>query len=120
PASQGGNAPDGRKVKGTVHWVSVQHAVPVEIRLYERLFLTEDPDNAEEGLDYKSNLNPDSLKIQTCYLEPSVQSAKKLDKFQFERIGYFSVDYDSAPDHIVFNRIVTLNDSCSKIEGKEA
>lgn len=118
PASQGGNSPDGRKVKGTIHWVSATNAIQTEIRLYDRLFLTEDPDDVAEGLDYKSNLNPGSLKIQTGFIEPSVKDAKKLDKFQFERIGYFSVDYDSTPDHLVFNRIVTLKDSWSKIVNK--
>jgi glutaminyl-tRNA synthetase len=118
PASKGGNSPDGRKVKGTIHWVSARQALKTEIRLYDRLFLTEDPDNVAEGLDYKSNLNTESLKIQTGYIEPSVKSADKLDKFQFERIGYFSVDYDSTPDHLVFNRIVTLKDGWSKISGK--
>ncbi len=116
--SKGGNAPDGRKIKGTIHWVSAQHALEAEIRLYDRLFLTEDPDDVPEGLDYKSNINADSLKIQNCYIEPELKDVNKLDKFQFERIGYFSVDYDSTPDHLVFNRIVTLKDSWSKIAGK--
>jgi glutaminyl-tRNA synthetase len=119
PESKGGNSPDGRKVKGTIHWVSVEHALEAEIRLYDRLFLTEDPENVGEGLDYKSNLNPESLKVHTCYIEPSVKDAVKLDKFQFERVGYFSVDYDSTPGHLVFNRVVTLKDSWSKIAGKE-
>jgi glutaminyl-tRNA synthetase len=119
PASRGGNSPDGRKVKGTIHWVSVQHAIKAEARLYDRLFLTENPEDYPEGKDYKVNLNPNSLKIQDCYVEPSVKDAKKLDKFQFERIGYFSVDYDSTPDRLVFNRTVTLKDSWTKIAGKE-
>lgn len=119
PASQGGNSPDGRKVKGTIHWVSKEHAVEAEVRLYDRLFVKEDPEECEECEDYKTNLNPDSLKIQTCLLEPSLREAKVLDKFQFERVGYFSVDYDSTPDKLVFNRTVTLKDSWSKIAGKE-
>lgn len=119
PASRGGNSPDGRKVKGTIHWVSSQHAIKAEARLYDRLFITENPENYPEGKDYKVNLNPNSLKVQTCYLEPSLKEAKKLDKFQFERIGYFCVDYDSIPEKLVFNRTVTLKDSWTKIAGKE-
>lgn len=119
PASKGGNSPDGRKVKGTIHWVSQKYAIQAEARLYDRLFNTEDPEECLEGQDYKSNLNPESLKIQTCYVEPSLKTAQKLDKFQFERIGYFSVDYDSAPDRLVFNRTVTLKDSWAKVAGKE-
>ena len=119
PASKGGNSPDGRKVKGTIHWVSVQHAIKAEARLYDRLFVNENPEDCVDGKDYIGNLNPDSLKIQDCYVEPSLKEAKKLDKFQFERIGYFSVDYDSKPDHLVFNRTVTLKDSWTKMAGKE-
>ena len=119
PASRGGNSPDGRKVKGTIHWVSVQHAIKAEARLYDRLFVNENPEDCIDGKDYIGNLNPDSLKIQNCYVEPSLKEAKKLDKFQFERIGYFSVDYDSKPDHVVFNRTVTLKDSWTKMAGKE-
>jgi glutaminyl-tRNA synthetase len=119
PASRGGNSPDGRKVKGTIHWVSAQHAVEAEARLYDRLFLREDPEDCEGGGDYKTNLNPDSLKIQTCYVEPALKDAKKLDKYQFERIGYFSIDYDSVSNKLVFNRTVTLKDSWAKMSGKE-
>jgi glutaminyl-tRNA synthetase len=119
PASQGGNSPDGRKVKGTIHWVSIQHAIKAEARLYDRLFKTENPEEFPEGLDYKVNLNPDSLKVQDCYVEESLKVAKKHDKFQFERIGYFSVDYDSTIDKLVFNRTVTLKDSWTKIAEKE-
>jgi glutaminyl-tRNA synthetase len=119
PASQGGNSPDGRKVKGTIHWVSVDHALQAEVRLYDRLFVKEDPEECEECDDYKVNLNPDSLKIQTCFIEPSVKEATILDKFQFERVGYFTVDYDSAPEKLVFNRTVSLKDSWSKMAAKE-
>jgi glutaminyl-tRNA synthetase len=119
PASKGGNSPDGRKVKGTIHWVSIQHAIKAEARLYDRLFKNENPEDYPEGMDYKVNLNPDSLKVTDYYVEPSLKEAKKLDKFQFERIGYFSVDYDSTPDKLVFNRTVTLKDSWSKIAEKE-
>ncbi len=119
PASQGGNSPDGRKVKGTIHWVSVNHALQAEVRLYDRLFVKENPEDCEDCDDYKVNINPDSLKIQTCFIEPSVKEAAKLDKFQFERVGYFTVDYDSTPQKLVFNRTVTLKDSWSKIAGKD-
>jgi glutaminyl-tRNA synthetase len=119
PASRGGNSPDGRKVKGTIHWVSQKHAVKAEARLYDRLFMKEDPEECSEGQDYKANLNPDSLRVQSCFAEPSLKEAKKLDKFQFERIGYFSVDYASTPDKLIFNRTVTLKDSWSKMAGKE-
>jgi glutaminyl-tRNA synthetase len=118
PASHGGNSPDGRKVQGTIHWVSAQHAVKAEIRLFDRLFMGESPEDVPEGEDWKVNLNPDSLKISTGYIEPSLALAKSLDKFQFERLGYFCVDKDSKPGSIVFNRTTTLKDSWSKISGK--
>jgi len=102
PASHGGNSPDGRKVQGTIHWVSAQHAVKAEIRLFDRLFMGESPEDVPEGEDWKVNLNPDSLKISTGYIEPSLALAKSLDKFQFERLGYFCVDKDSKPGSIVF------------------
>jgi glutaminyl-tRNA synthetase len=109
--SKGGKSPDGRKVKGTIHWVSAKHAIPCEVRLYDRLFNTESPDAAE---DFKTELNPDSLKITTAYLEPFAKNAKSGDKYQFERIGYFSVDYDSTPDKIIFNKTVGLKDTWAK------
>lgn len=118
PASRGGNSPDGRKVQGTIHWVSAQHAVKAEVRLFDRLFMSESPDDVPEGEDWKVNLNPESLKVTTGYLEPSLALSKPLDKFQFERIGYFCVDKDSKPNSIVFNRTATLKDSWSKISGK--
>ncbi len=118
PASRGGNSPDGRKVQGTIHWVSVPHAVKAEIRLFDRLFSLPNPDDVPEGQDWKSSLNPNSLTIGDGYLEPSLKHAKHLDKFQFERLGYFCVDYDSTPEHLVFNRTVTLKDTWAKIAGK--
>jgi len=118
PASRGGNSPDGRKVQGTIHWVSAQHAVKAEIRLFDRLFAKADPDDVEEGTDWKSSINSESLKVIEGLLEPSLQNVKHLDKFQFERLGYFSVDYDSAPNKLVFNRTVTLKDTWAKIAGQ--
>jgi len=113
PESRGGTTPDGRKVRGTLHWVSAAHAVEAEVRLYDHLFKTEDP---EEGGDYIANLNPDSLKILTgCLIEPSVREAKVGDRFQFLRHGYFCVDRDSTPERLVFNRTVSLKDSWAKV-----
>ena len=114
PATKGGNSPDGRKVQGTIHWVSAEHSVKAEARLYDRLFIKENPDEAKEGKDFKSNLNPDSLKITECYVEPHVRSSKAGDKFQFERIGYFCMDKETTNDKLVFNRTVTLKDSWTK------
>jgi glutaminyl-tRNA synthetase len=118
PATRGGNAPDGRKVKGTVHWVSAQHALQAEVRLYDHLFVKSDADDVAEGEDYKINLNPKSLEVlPACWLEPSLKNAKPGDRFQFERLGYFYVDpKDSAPQKPVFNRSVTLADTWAKIE----
>ena len=103
-----------KKVKGTLPWVSVAHAVPVEVRLYDRLFATETPENVEEGHDFKENLNPDSLKVITAFAESSVAAAKAGDRFQFERLGYFCVDPDSIPGKLIFNRTVALKDTWSK------
>ncbi len=114
PESRGGNSPDGRKVKATLHWVSAKHAVKSEVRLYDRLFTDEDP-SGHKDVDFKEFLNPDALKVlPECYLEPSVKNSKPLDHFQFERLGYFNLDYDSAPEKPVFNRTVPLRDSYSK------
>lgn len=118
PASKGGHSPDGRKVQGTIHWVSAQHAVKTEIRLFDRLFSRENPDDVPEGQDWKSGINPESLKVIYGYLEPALASSKALDKFQFERMGYFSVDYDSKPGAMVFNRTVTLKDTWAKISAQ--
>ena len=108
-----------RKVKGTLHWVSANHAIDAEIRLYDRLFINEFPDEVEEeGKDFKANLNPDSLKVITGKIEPSVKEAKPLDKFQFQRLGYFCVDPDSTSEKLVFNRTVTLKDAWTKLKDK--
>ena len=114
PDSRGGQSPDGRKVKGTIHWVSAQHAIPAEVRLYDRLFSTPNPDNVPEGVDYKTNLNPDSLKTVTALLEPYLKDAKTETAYQFERLGYFCLDRDTTNDKLVFNRTVTLKDSWAK------
>ncbi|RPH31788.1 MAG: glutamine--tRNA ligase/YqeY domain fusion protein [Bacteroidales bacterium] len=117
PASKGGNSPDGRKVQGTIHWVSAKHAINAEIRLFDRLFSKENPDDVEEGQNWKSSINPESMKITQGFVEPSLASAKPLDKFQFERMGYFTVDYDSKPGSLVINRTTTLKDTWAKISG---
>lgn len=117
PATRGGDAPDGRKVKATLHWVSEVAALKAEIRLYDRLFSKEDPDKVDEGLDFTSNLNPDSLKVlQGCMIEPGLKGAAAGQIYQFERQGYFCVDPDSILDLPVFNRTVSLKDTWSKIE----
>ena len=119
PASRGGNSPDGRKVKSTIHWVSSAHAISAEVRLYDRLFTKADPYDVGEGEDVLSNLNPNSIEILTgAKLEPSLATAKVGDRFQFERVGYFCVDRDSAPGKLVFNRTLSLKDSWAKIERK--
>jgi len=116
PASRGGNSPDGRKVKATLHWVSAKHAVKAEVRLYDRLFNDEDP-SGHKDVDFKEFLNPESLKIlPECYIEPFVKDAKPFDHFQFERVGYFNADYDSTPVNPVFNRTVPLRDSWAKMQ----
>ena len=117
PETKSGSGVPQRKVKGILHWVSTTHAVDAEVRLYDRLFLNEDPDNVEDG-DFKSNINPDSLKVITAKIEPSVKSAKPMDKFQFQRLGYFCVDLDSQDKHLVFNRTVTLRDGWAKKHNK--
>ena len=112
--TRSGRPNSNKKVKGTLHWVSVAHAVPVEVRLYDRLFATETPENVEEGHDFKENLNPDSLKVITAYAEASVASCKAGDRFQFERLGYFCVDPETDNKKIVFNRTVALKDPWTK------
>ncbi len=119
PESRGGQSPDGRKVKGTLHWVSAEHAVEAEIRLYDRLFVKENPYESEEGGDFLSNLNPGSLKSVKGYVEPYIKGAKQGEKFQFERLGYFCVDPDSDNDKLVINRTVMLRDTWAKITGKK-
>jgi len=117
PATRGGEAPDGRKVKGTIHWVSAAQALEAEVRLYERLFSNPNPDEAPKGRDFLANLNPGSLVVRTgCRVEPSLASARAGGFFQFERVGYFTVDPDTAPSRLVFNRSVSLRDSWGKIE----
>ncbi len=116
--SAGGTSSDGRKVKGVIHWVSAKHTVPVEVRLFDRLFQNEDPDDVPEGTDWKTGLNPDSLRVVKGFVEPAIKDVKPLDRFQFERLGYFSVDYESRPGKLVFNRTSTLKDTWAKISGK--
>jgi len=118
PETKGGQSADNRKVKATLHWVSAEHAVETEVRLYDRLFSAEDPYDVEEGEDYKSNMNPDSLKIITAYSEPALAESKELDHVQFERIGYFCTDRSSTNEKPVFNRTVGLRDSWAKAKGK--
>ena len=117
PATRGGNAPDGRKVKSTIHWVSAAHALDAEVRLYENLFSKENPNEEAEGLDFTANLNPNSLETLTqCKVEPFLAGAAPLSRYQFERLGYFCVDADSEPGRLVFNRTVALRDTWAKIE----
>jgi glutaminyl-tRNA synthetase len=118
PATRGGNTPDGRKVKGTIHWVSAPQALPIEARLYERLFTKPNPYDVPEGVDFKTNLNPNSLERVNAFVEPSVKDAAPGARFQFERLGYFCVDPDSTPEKPVFNRTVSLVDTWAKIEKK--
>ena len=119
PATRGGDSPDGRKVKSTIHWVSASHAIDAEVRLYETLFTKEDPDEVEEGGDFTDNLNPNSLEVlANCKLEPSLAGAAPGSRYQFERLGYFCVDRDSTPQRLVLNRTVALRDSWAKIEKK--
>jgi glutaminyl-tRNA synthetase len=119
PATKGGNAPDGRKVKSTIHWVSAEHAVDAEIRIYETLFNREDPNVVAEGQDFTVNLNPNSLEVVSgAKLEPSLRDAAPGNRYQFERLGYFAVDPDSSPEKLVFNRTVALRDTWAKIEAK--
>jgi glutaminyl-tRNA synthetase len=120
PATYGGDAPDGRKVKATLHWVSAAHAVEAEIRLYDRLFINEYPEDVEDGQDFTSNINPDSLEvISDAYLEPSLIGAEPGSRYQFERIGYFAVDPDSTEDKLVFNRTVPLRDTWARIKKQQ-
>jgi len=115
PATKSGEHASGKKVKGTLHWVSAFHAVDAEVRLYDRLFNHEDPAGQKDD-DYRKFLNPDSLRIlKGCKLEPSLRSAKRLDKFQFQRLGYFCVDFDSTESHPIFNRTVSLKDTWAKM-----
>jgi len=131
PATRGGDAPDGRKVKATIHWVSAAHAQDAEVRLYDHLFLKPDPDDAPAGQDWKSNLNPKSLEALTdCKVEPSLAAARPGDRFQFERLGYYCCDTDSESANpksqipnpkcrgLVFNRTTTLRDEWAKVQAR--
>ncbi|MBI3207824.1 MAG: glutamine--tRNA ligase/YqeY domain fusion protein [Candidatus Solibacter usitatus] len=121
PASKGGNSPDGRKVKSTIHWVSAAHAMDVEARLYENLFRSEDSAEETEDQDFTATLNPNSLEVRSAVkIEPSVKTAAPGSRYQFERVGYFCVDKDSSPEKLVFNRTVSLKDTWAKIEKKGA
>jgi glutaminyl-tRNA synthetase len=117
PATRGGDAPDGRRVKGTIHWVSAQHAVTAEVRLYEHLFTKANPSDEKDGLDWKAHLNPASLeRVTDAKVEPGLAGAKPGTRYQFERVGYFTVDPDSRAGGLVFNRTVGLRDTWAKIE----
>ena len=121
PATRGGNTPDGRKVKSTIHWVSAKHAIGAEVRVYDNLFTKENPDEAEEGKDFVSNLNSNSLEIvRSAKLEPSLANVTPGVRYQFERLGYFCADSDSAPGKPVFNRTVALKDTWAKVEKKQS
>ncbi len=121
PESRGGSTPDGRKVKGTIHWVSAAHAIPAEVRLYDTLFLRESPGDVEDDQDFTDNINPNSLEVlENCQLEPNLASATLNDRYQFLRQGYFYLDsVDSKPGHLVFNRTITLRDTWAKIQDRQ-
>jgi glutaminyl-tRNA synthetase len=120
PATRGGDAPDGRKVKATLHWASAAHALEAEVRLYDHLFTKEDPGDVAEGVDWKSGLNPASLEVLTgCKVEPGLAAAAPGARVQFERLGYFCVDPDSAAGRLVFNRTVTLKDTWARIQQRQ-
>jgi glutaminyl-tRNA synthetase len=118
PATRGGDAPDGRKVRATLHWVSAAHALEAEVRLYDHLFAKADPSEDQEGVDSTASLNPQSLEVLTsCWVEPSLAGVAPDSRYQFERLGYFCVDaVDSAPKALVFNRTATLRDTWARIE----
>src|SRR5581483_6137565 len=117
PATRGGDSPDGRRVKATLHWVAAAHSIGGEVRLYDRLFSNEDPERAAEGQPFLDNLNPHSLEVlRDCRLEPGLAAAVPGTRVQFERLGYFCVDTDSRPGALVFNRTVSLRDTWAKIE----
>lgn len=116
PETRSGSVESNRKVKGTIHWLSVDHCQTAEVRLFDRLFSVPEPDNVEEGHTFLENLNPDSLKVVSAYVEPAFIDTNYLAKYQFERIGYFCIDKDSTPEKLVFNRTVTLKDSWAKMQ----
>ena len=120
PESRGGTTPDKRRVRSTLHWVSAKHALEAEVRLFDRLFMTENPTRTEEGQDFTDNLNPDSLEVRpTCYVEPSMKGAEVGSVVQFERLGYFCVDPDSSDEKLVLNRTITLRDTWARMRGKK-
>ncbi len=120
PATRGGDAPDGRRVKATLHWVSAAHAVPVEVRLYDRLFSVEDPERVPEGRTFLDHLNPASLEVlRDCRIEPAMAGVETGARVQFERLGYFCADPDSRPGAPVFNRTVSLRDTWARIAGRQ-
>jgi glutaminyl-tRNA synthetase len=120
PETRGGWSPDGRKVRGTLHWVSAAHAIDAEVRLYDHLFSDASPEEAVDGLDFQSNINPNSLEVlKSCKLEPALARVTPGSRFQFERLGYFTVDTESSDEKPVFNRTVTLRDTWAKIEKKQ-
>ena len=119
PESRGGTTPDKRRVRSTLHWVSAKHALETEVRLFDRLFMTENPTRTEEGQDFTDNLNPDSLEVRpTCYVEPSMKGAEVGHVVQFERLGYFCVDPDSSDEKLVLNRTITLRDTWARVRGR--
>jgi glutaminyl-tRNA synthetase len=120
PATRGGNAPDGRKPKATIHWVPAAHAVAAEARLYDRLFTNMTPGDEADGGNWRTSLNPASLEVVACLVEPALSGAKPGDRFQFERIGYFCADSDSTPERLVFNRTVTLKDTWARVSQRTA
>jgi glutaminyl-tRNA synthetase len=119
PTTRGGDAPDGRKVKSTLHWVSAAHAVEAEVRMYDRLFTVEDP-SGQKSRDFKEFLNPDSLKVaKGCMVEPALRALSPQERFQFERLGYFCIDRDTSPGHLVINKTIGLRDTWAKVQGKQ-
>jgi glutaminyl-tRNA synthetase len=116
PATKGGDSPDGRKVKATLHWVSAMHAIEAEVRLYDNLFTKENPDEAPEGEDFTANLNANSLETLSARVEPALADAKPLDRYQFERLGYFCADTETGKEKLIFNQTVTLRDTWAKIQ----
>ncbi len=121
PVTRGGSAPDGRRVKSTLHWVSARHALPAEVRLYDALFSNENPDDVPEGADFTHNLNANSLTVRyPCYLEPGLAGTLPFARYQFERLGYFCVDPDTSPERLVFNRTVTLRDEWARLQRKQS
>ena len=121
PESRGGSTPDGRKVRGTIHWVSAAHAVEAEVRLYDRLFNAGNPMEAAEDGDISETVNPKSLEVRrSCFVESTVEGAETGARFQFERLGYFCVDPDSTPEKLVFNRTITLRDTWARMQRRNS